>query len=113
MRKPLLLVAFLLLPAVASVQAASWHYGNWADTNAQCFEAWGTSWATGSSNSCGGDACAHIITGHGVRNVQVRGRAFIFNNWGYGSWVGQGQTSHHDCGAASCGTYGCRTRVFQ
>jgi hypothetical protein len=112
MRKPLLVVAIFLVTAVASVQAASWHYGNWGNYGSTCTVGYSTSWATGQSYSCSGDACAHIITGHGVRNVQVRGKAFIGNNYGYGPWVGQGLTSHHDCGLPGCGYLACKVRVF-
>jgi hypothetical protein len=113
MRKPFLVVAFFILAAVTSVQAASWHYGNWGADSGTCFVGWGNSWANGQTTLCGGDACAHIVTGHGVRNIQSRGKAFNIDSYGYGPWVGQGLQSHHDCGAFSCTFRACRTRVFQ
>jgi hypothetical protein len=112
MRKPKLVVALFLLTAAASAQAASWHYGSWGSNGGTCFVGYGSSWASGQSTICGGDACAHIVDGRGVRNIEVRGKAEVFNSYGYGSWVGQGQTSHHDCGVFSCHYYSCQTRVF-
>ncbi|MBK7862196.1 MAG: hypothetical protein IPJ65_27020 [Archangiaceae bacterium] len=98
-----------------SASAATWKYGSWSPDLGTChLKTASGHTANAETYRCGYKnfkACGHMYSGTAAtKHVQVRGKAFSFNSWGYSEWGSS--IVLHDCGTFDCGYRNCRVRIY-